>query len=69
MEAGQLGFPGDSRLQTISCRIEAVCVKTLPDGKLSFGPGLPPKTAQAAWQNSPLFEIARLLARFNHVAR
>jgi hypothetical protein len=26
-------------------------------------------TAQAAWQNSPLFEIAFVLVRFNHIAR
>jgi hypothetical protein len=29
----------------------------------------PPETVQAAWQNSPLFELARLLVRLNHVAR
>jgi hypothetical protein len=42
--------------------------KTLQDGKFSFGPGLP-ETAQAAWQNSPLFELARVFVRFDHVAR
>jgi hypothetical protein len=27
------------------------------------------ETAQAAWQNSPLFEIALVLVRLDHVAR
>jgi hypothetical protein len=54
-------------LQSISCRIEAVCVKTLHDGKPSFGPS-PPETAQAAWQSSPLFELASVLVRVDHVA-
>jgi hypothetical protein len=26
-------------------------------------------TAQAAWQNSPLFEIASVLVRVDHIAR
>jgi len=26
-------------------------------------------TAQAAWQNSPLFEIASVFVRFDHVVR
>jgi hypothetical protein len=50
-----------------SCRIEAVCVKTLQDGKSSFGPN-PPKP-QAPWRNSRLSEIARVLVRLNHVTR
>jgi len=28
-----------------------------------------PETAQPAWQNSPLFEIARVLVRVDHVVR
>jgi len=26
------------------------------------------ETTQVAWQNSPLFELARVLVRFDHVA-
>jgi hypothetical protein len=54
-------------LQFISCRIEAICVKTLQDGKFSFGPS-PPETAQAAWQSSPFFEITLVLVLLDHVA-
>jgi hypothetical protein len=35
--------------------------------QVSFGPGVP-ESAQAAWQNSRLFEIARVLVRLDHVA-
>jgi hypothetical protein len=50
-------------LQSISCRIEAVCLKTLQDAKDQSG------IAQAARQNSPFFELAHLLVRLDHVAR
>jgi hypothetical protein len=30
--------------------------------------GARPKPAQAAWQTSPLFEIALVLVRFDHIA-
>jgi hypothetical protein len=35
--------------------------------QVSFGPGVP-ESAQAAWQNSRLFEIAFVLVRLDHVA-
>jgi hypothetical protein len=35
--------------------------------QVSFGPGAP-ESAQAAWQNSRLFEIARVLVRLGHIA-
>jgi hypothetical protein len=35
--------------------------------QVSFGPGAP-ESAQAAWQNSRLFEIARVFVRLDHVA-
>jgi hypothetical protein len=54
-------------LQSISRRIEAVCVKTLQDGKSAFGPS-PPETAQTDWQNSQLFGIARVFVRLDHIA-
>jgi hypothetical protein len=46
-------------LQSISASIEAVCRKTLQDGKPSF----------KGTSTSPLFEISRVLVRFEHIAR
>jgi hypothetical protein len=57
----------DGILQSISCRIEAVCVETPQDGKSSFGPG-PLETARTAWQNLRLFELAGVLVRVDHIA-
>jgi hypothetical protein len=45
-------------LQSISASIEAVCRKTLQDGKPSF----------KGTSTSPLFELARVLVRLDHVA-
>jgi hypothetical protein len=46
-------------VQSISASIEAVCRKTVQDGKPSF----------KGTSTSPLFEIARVLVRFDHDAR
>jgi hypothetical protein len=42
--------------------------RAIKNGKSSFGQN-PPKNPQTAWQNSQLFELARLVVRLDYVAR